>query len=309
MRAQCFHRADFRGFSKTGCCHREVIREVARFLRRQIAVAVVDPVMRATSGDDLIDDNAVECLISDIFPLAVLVTPNIPEAERLTGFTIGDEQTMREAAKRIRELGAHSVLVKGGHLLTQRQAGKHSLEDEPLEAIDVLNEEGRFTILRAELISGGEVQALLRVAAGDCLSCAESLREALYSKADSSYIQHTAFSWSDRCFNLSKFNSKSIRFLKVLHFNNLRTTLRTLTDDGSFNSDLLHLYFGGCPIISWSEVAIAFTTSWPSSAPRRVVRWQRIIGVHDKELSPFVICPALAIATVPVLNHVCNRRN
>lgn len=170
--------------AKTGMLPtREVIGEVARlFLETSLPAPVVDPVMRATSGDDLINDNAVECLISDLFQVAVLVTPNIPEAERLTGLTIVDEQTMIEAAERIRQLGARSVLVKGGHLLTQRQAVKRSIEDENPEAIDVLNEAGRVTILRADLISGGEVHGsgcTLSAAIAACLARGMSLGEAV----------------------------------------------------------------------------------------------------------------------------------
>lgn len=170
--------------AKTGMLPtREVIGEVARLFREtNLPAPVVDPVMRATSGDDLIDDNAVECVISDLFPIAVLVTPNIPEAERLTGLTIVDEQTMREAAERIRELGARSVLVKGGHLLAQRNAARRAVERERLEAIDILNEEGRVTILRADLVSGGEVHGsgcTLSAAIAACLARGMSLGEAV----------------------------------------------------------------------------------------------------------------------------------
>ena len=170
--------------AKTGMLPtREVIGEVARLFRAtDLPAPVVDPVMRATSGDDLIDDNAVECLVSDLFPLAVLVTPNIPEAERLTGITIVNEETMRETAVRIRELGARSVLVKGGHLLSQRQAGKHGDGGERQEAIDVLNQEGRVTILRADLVSVGEVHGsgcTLSAAIAACLARGMSLGEAV----------------------------------------------------------------------------------------------------------------------------------
>ena len=139
---------------------REVISEVARLFRETTLPApVVDPVMRATSGDDLIDDDAVSCLISELFPLARLVTPNIPEAERLTGLIIGDEQGMREAALRIREMGARAVLVKGGHLGARAVSlQKNNSERGPtLQAIDVLDNEGQVTVFRAEMISGGEI--------------------------------------------------------------------------------------------------------------------------------------------------------
>ncbi|HET6669810.1 MAG TPA: bifunctional hydroxymethylpyrimidine kinase/phosphomethylpyrimidine kinase [Pyrinomonadaceae bacterium] len=169
--------------AKTGMLPtREVIVEVARlFKETDLPAPVVDPVMRATSGDDLIDDDAVDCLISDLFPTAVLVTPNIPEAERLTGLTIFNEPTMREAAQRIRELGARAVLVKGGHLLTQRQAGS-GVQSERREAIDVFDENGSVTVLRAELICGGEVHGsgcTLSAAIAACLACGMSLAESV----------------------------------------------------------------------------------------------------------------------------------
>ena len=170
--------------AKTGMLPtREVIGAVARlFKETDLPAPVVDPVMRATSGDDLIADDAVERLISDLFPTAILVTPNIPEAERLTGLTIIDEQTMRAAARRIRELGARSVLVKGGHLLTQRQAAGSSLSSERREAIDVFDEDGEVTILRGELVSGGEVHGsgcALSAAIAACLARGMSLAEAV----------------------------------------------------------------------------------------------------------------------------------
>ena len=170
--------------AKTGMLPtREVIRAVARlFKETDLPAPVVDPVMRATSGDDLIADDAVECLISDLFPTAVLVTPNIPEAERLTGLTIIDEQTMRAAAQRIRELGARSVLVKGGHLLTQRQAAGSGVQSERREAIDVFDGDGEVTVLRGELVSGGEVHGsgcTLSAAIAACLARGMSLAEAV----------------------------------------------------------------------------------------------------------------------------------
>ena len=164
--------------AKTGMLPtREVIAEVARlFQETRLPAPVVDPVMRATSGDDLINDDAVSSLISDLFPKAILVTPNIPEAERLTGMTINDEQTMREAARRIRELGARSVLVKGGHLLSSRQANNQT------EAIDLLDAEGKVMVLRGELVRGGEIHGsgcALSAAIAACLARGMSLIESV----------------------------------------------------------------------------------------------------------------------------------
>ena len=77
---------------------------------------VVDPVMVAASGARLLRDDAVETLVSDLLPLATVVTPNVPEAEVLTGGRIADEDGMREAARAIGAMGPRYVVVKGGHL-------------------------------------------------------------------------------------------------------------------------------------------------------------------------------------------------
>lgn len=76
---------------------------------------VVDPVMVATSGAKLISDDAMETLKSKLFPLARVLTPNIPEAEILTGLVITDEEAMIDAAKIISEKYGCAVLCKGGH--------------------------------------------------------------------------------------------------------------------------------------------------------------------------------------------------
>ncbi|MDZ7373737.1 MAG: bifunctional hydroxymethylpyrimidine kinase/phosphomethylpyrimidine kinase [candidate division KSB1 bacterium] len=103
---------------KTGMLsNREIIRVVAERLRRYaVPHLVVDPVMVAKSGDPLLRDDARHALISEILPLAELVTPNIPEAQVLAGVPVRTPADMKEAALRIRELGPRNVLVKGGHL-------------------------------------------------------------------------------------------------------------------------------------------------------------------------------------------------
>ena len=76
---------------------------------------VVDPVMVATSGSALLENSAVSTLKQRLLPLATLVTPNIPEAEVLSGLSIRDEQDMIAAAKLISEKNGCAVLLKGGH--------------------------------------------------------------------------------------------------------------------------------------------------------------------------------------------------
>ena len=76
---------------------------------------VVDPVMIAKSGDSLLREDAVRTLRDRLLPLAAVVTPNIPEAETLTGMTIVSDEDVRRVAKEIVAMGAGSVVVKGGH--------------------------------------------------------------------------------------------------------------------------------------------------------------------------------------------------
>lgn len=90
---------------------------VAEALRKYSPqIAVCDPVMIATAGAELMDGSALSVLVSDILPLCTLLTPNIPEAETLTGMEIRSPDDMKRAAEKIHGMGARYVLVKGGHL-------------------------------------------------------------------------------------------------------------------------------------------------------------------------------------------------
>ncbi len=104
--------------AKTGMLSgRAVIEVVAERVRRHgIRPLVVDPVMVAQSGDSLLADDAEGAIRDLMLPLATIVTPNLPEAERLVGMGIETEEQMRDAARRIRDLGPDWVLMKGGHL-------------------------------------------------------------------------------------------------------------------------------------------------------------------------------------------------
>jgi hydroxymethylpyrimidine/phosphomethylpyrimidine kinase len=77
---------------------------------------VADPVMVATVGARLLADDAVETLRRRLLPIAVVITPNIPEAEELTGLSITDEAGMHAAAQALLAMGARAVLLKGGHM-------------------------------------------------------------------------------------------------------------------------------------------------------------------------------------------------
>lgn len=109
-----------------------LIQVISKVLKKYHAKnIVVDPVMVATSGSSLMQEEAVQTLQEELIPLADLVTPNIPEAEVLTGMKINNIDNMESAARFIGEKYGCSVLVKGGHALN--------------DANDLLWKEGKLT--------------------------------------------------------------------------------------------------------------------------------------------------------------------
>ena len=95
----------------------ESMRAVAEKLSEYKAQNIVaDPVMYAKNGCPLMDPDSVGALIDIIIPAADLLTPNIPEAERIAGITIENTEDMKKAAAKIHKMGSRNVLVKGGHL-------------------------------------------------------------------------------------------------------------------------------------------------------------------------------------------------
>lgn len=102
---------------KTGMlANSEIIDTVAKKIREhKLKNLVVDPVMVAKGGDRLLRRDAIEALRSQLIPLATVVTPNIPEAEELTGLKLNRAGAIKEAAQRILDMGAQSAVIKGGH--------------------------------------------------------------------------------------------------------------------------------------------------------------------------------------------------
>ncbi len=97
---------------------RDMIEAVAGTLKKCAASIpiVLDPVMIAKGGADLLEPSAVEAMGAIMVPMAAVVTPNIPEAERLTGLKIDTQAEMETAAACLRDMGAGAALVKGGHM-------------------------------------------------------------------------------------------------------------------------------------------------------------------------------------------------
>jgi hydroxymethylpyrimidine/phosphomethylpyrimidine kinase len=138
--------------AKTGMLFsRALIEAVADFLAGRNIPLVVDPVMIASSGAMLLQEDAVETLVSRLFPLATVVTPNLHEAEALAG-----GGSRRELAERIHELGAPAVVVTGGHgdeAVDHLVDGEHHVEI-PVERYDSTATHGAGCTHSATLAAG-----------------------------------------------------------------------------------------------------------------------------------------------------------
>jgi hydroxymethylpyrimidine/phosphomethylpyrimidine kinase len=118
----------------------EIIATVAERVRHwRLDRLVVDPVMVAKSGDRLLREDAVQALIEDLLPLAMVLTPNLPEAEVLVGRPLHSDDEIRQAARDIVDLGARAVVMKGGH----REG----------DALDLLFDGNVFTEFRSERVN------------------------------------------------------------------------------------------------------------------------------------------------------------
>jgi hydroxymethylpyrimidine/phosphomethylpyrimidine kinase len=165
----------------------ELVLEVGRLLREtNMPAPVVDPVLRSSSGYELMEPAAREAWLSELMFLARLITPNIPEAETLVGMTIVNEHDMRKAANKLREMGARSVLIKGGHLKERSEIrGQSLVEVEPnRQAIDVLDDDGLVTVFRGEWIDAAPVRGtgcMLSSAIAACLCLGMDLQDAVGS--------------------------------------------------------------------------------------------------------------------------------
>ncbi len=101
---------------KTGMLYStEIVTMVAQLIERYGLATVVDPVMIAKGGAPLLREEAIMAVREQLLPQTLLLTPNLPEAEALTGMRIGTPQAMAEAGRQLRAMGARHVLIKGGH--------------------------------------------------------------------------------------------------------------------------------------------------------------------------------------------------
>jgi hydroxymethylpyrimidine/phosphomethylpyrimidine kinase len=127
---------------KTGMLYDAGIVQTVAYKLRQNSIphVVVDPVMVAKGGDQLLEVSAVEIFKREMIPVSTLVTPNIPEAELLAGIPIRTEEDIQDAAIKIMDMGGRAVLIKGGHF-----QGNH--------AVDILFDGTTFTKFASERIN------------------------------------------------------------------------------------------------------------------------------------------------------------
>lgn len=120
----------------------EAAKSVAAFLKRYyLRHVVLDPIIRASSGAELITRDGLQVMKDRIFGRVAVITPNIDEAAALTGLTVTNMDEMQLAASRLHEMGVRNVIITGGHL------------DPPHDLVS--REDRRFTVLEGAKISGG----------------------------------------------------------------------------------------------------------------------------------------------------------
>lgn len=124
------------GMLSQPCCMKAVARKLKEY---RPANVVIDPVMYAKNGCPLMDPNSIDTLIEEILPMAYVLTPNIPEAEKIADMPIHSPEDMERAAKKIHEFGVQNVLVKGGHAVG--------------DALDILYDGTRFYRFSTERIN------------------------------------------------------------------------------------------------------------------------------------------------------------
>src|SRR5882672_4600893 len=119
--------------AKTGMLgNAAIVEAVAAAIKElELPFVVLDPVLASSRGDRLLDDDGVQMLCTELLPLAHVVTPNVPEAEALSGKRIESDEDLKDAARRIHDMGASAVLITGGHRLQR-------LEHRSLDVVDVL---------------------------------------------------------------------------------------------------------------------------------------------------------------------------
>jgi hydroxymethylpyrimidine/phosphomethylpyrimidine kinase len=159
---------------KIGMLHSsEVINTVVKALKDfELKNIVVDPVMVATSGDKLLQDDAISTLIEELLPLATVITPNLPEAEIILDRKITTKNEFTQAAKDLSKTGAEAVLLKSGHFISDELTDTlyisktDELIEIPYKRIDTENTHGTgctlSSAIAAHLALGKELKEAIK---------------------------------------------------------------------------------------------------------------------------------------------------
>ena len=168
---------------KTGMLYNaEIVSTVAELIQKHNLLAVVDPVMIAKGGAALLKQEAIDAVRNQLLPCTYLLTPNIPEAEALTGKEIKTLGDMEEAAKKLQSMGARHVLLKGGHRdgdATDILLAGASIQRLVAERIDTANTHGTgcsYSAALATFLAQG--QPLIKAAASAKLFINEAIHHA-----------------------------------------------------------------------------------------------------------------------------------
>jgi hydroxymethylpyrimidine/phosphomethylpyrimidine kinase len=125
---------------------------VAAIEELDLPLVVVDPVMVSKGGQRLLDTDGVQALCVELLPLARVVTPNLPEAEVLSGVRIRSLGDARDAAQRIRDMGASAVVITGGHAAETYRGSGQTAEGSAIEVVDLLLDGDTFYEFRTPRI-------------------------------------------------------------------------------------------------------------------------------------------------------------
>ncbi len=145
---------------------------VANLKKYDLGTLTVDPVMVAKGGARLLSEDAINTVRDELLPLADILTPNLPEAEELTGMKIDDKDQMMDAAKKLQDLGVKNVLIKGGHQTESKESSDFILLENGQSfwvsspRIDTVRTHGTgdtlSSCITAEIAKGADVETAIR---------------------------------------------------------------------------------------------------------------------------------------------------
>ena len=235
-----------------------IVEAVAAAIKElELPLVVLDPVLVSSSGARLLDADGVQAMCLELLPLARAITPNIAEAEALSGRRIGSPAEARDAARRIHDMGAATVIITGGHGPGTKDGPRTQDQGPGTEVIDLVLHDGEFHEFRAPRIESTSTH-------GTGCTYASALA--------------AAWRWAARCPTLRPALSNTSR--RNHPRSGHRPRPRSLTHFGRFLNDFalqtsdLRLQTSEFPV-PYTETVTSF---WPSAAIRSTWRGCRALG-------------------------------